>query len=113
MDFVKAVKNIIYQDKINNAGKLDLYLPENKKCIALLIFFHGGGLEEGDKEDNKEINFSYDYRHLSYDYGGHMFVPMEFGQTKLFKGDRGKNKEPGLKARLDSLEKTLEFVSKW
>lgn len=55
MDFVKVVKNIIYQDKINNAGKLDLYLPENKKCIALLIFFHGGGLEEGDKEDNKEI----------------------------------------------------------
>lgn len=55
MDFVKVVKNIIYQDKINNAGKLDLYLPENKKCIALLIFFHGGGLEEGDKEDNREI----------------------------------------------------------
>ena len=61
----------------------------------------------------QENNFEYDYRHLSYDYGGHMFVPMEFGQTKLFKGDRGKNKEPGLKARLDSLEKTLEFVSKW
>lgn len=30
----------------------------------------------------------------------------------LFKGDRGKNKEKGLKARLDSLTKTLEFVSK-
>ena len=57
--------------------------------------------------------FPYSYQHLSYDYGGHMFVPMEFGQTKLFKGDRGKNKEPGLKARLDSLVKTLEFVSIW
>lgn len=42
-----------------------------------------------------------------------MFVPMEFSQTKLFKGDRGKNKEPGLKARMDSLTKTLEFVSRW
>lgn len=61
----------------------------------------------------KEKNFPYLYQHLSYDYGGHMFVPMEFGQTKMFKGDRGKNKEPGLKARLDSLDKTLEFVSKW
>ena len=53
----------------------------------------------------QEHDFPYPYHHLSYDYGGHMFVPMEFGQTKLFKGDRGKNKEPGLKARLDSLTK--------
>lgn len=53
----------------------------------------------------QEHDFPYPYQHLSYDYGGHMFVPMEFGQTKLFKGDRGKNKEPGLKARLDSLTK--------
>ena len=61
----------------------------------------------------QEHSFPYFYQHLSYDYGGHMFVPMEFGQTKLFKGDRGKNKEPGLKARMDSLVKTLEFVSRW
>ena len=61
----------------------------------------------------QEHNFPYSCQHLSYDYSGHMFVPMEFGQTKLFKGDRGKNKEPGLKARLDSLVKTLEFVSIW
>lgn len=61
----------------------------------------------------QEHSFPYFYQHLSYNYGGHMFVPMEFGQTKLFKGDRGKNKEPGLKARMDSLVKTLEFVSRW
>ena len=61
----------------------------------------------------QEHNFPYSYQHLSYDSGGHMFVPMDFSQTKLFKGDRGKNKEPGLKARLDSLVKTLEFVSRW
>ena len=61
----------------------------------------------------KDCDFSYSYQHLSYDYGSHMFVPMEFAKTKFFKGDRGKNKEPGLKARLDSLTKTLEFVSKW
>lgn len=61
----------------------------------------------------KENDFPYPYRHLSYDYGGHMFVPAELRQTKLFKGDRGKNKEAGLKARMDSLDKTLEFVSQW
>lgn len=58
-------------------------------------------------------SFPYGYRHLSYDYGGHLFVPMELRLAKLFKGDRGKNKEPGRQARMDSLAKTLEFVSQW
>ena len=61
----------------------------------------------------QEHDFPYLYQHLSYDYGGHMFVPMELPQIKFFKGDRGKNKEGGHNARMDSLEKTLEFVSKW
>ncbi len=58
-------------------------------------------------------DFSYSYRHLSYDHGSHLFVPMELSAAKFFRGDRGKNKEPGRKARMDSLEKTLGFVSQW
>lgn len=61
----------------------------------------------------QQRSFSYPYQHLSYDYGGHLFVPLELRLSKLFKGDRGKNKEPGGKARMDSLFKTLEFVSQW
>ena len=61
----------------------------------------------------RRYDFQYRYRHLSYDHGGHMFVPMECWMTKLFKGDRGKNREPGLVDRMDSLLKTLEFVSEW
>ncbi|MBU5480722.1 acyl-CoA thioester hydrolase/BAAT C-terminal domain-containing protein [Blautia sp. MSJ-19] len=61
----------------------------------------------------KEHDFPYLYQHLSYEYGSHLFVPMELRSTKFFKGDRGKNKEKGRKARMDSLVKTLEFVSKW
>ncbi len=61
----------------------------------------------------KEHNFAYEYRHLSYDYGGHMFVPLEMKKIHMFKGDRGKNKEGGQNARMDSLVKTLEFVSRW
>ena len=61
----------------------------------------------------QEHSFPYFYRHLSYDYGGHLFVPMELRLTKLFRGDRWKNKERGRKARMDSLMKTLEFVSQW
>ncbi len=61
----------------------------------------------------KEHDFPYFYQHLSYEYGSHLFVPMELKSTKFFKGDRGKNKENGRRDRMDSLTKTLEFVSKW
>lgn len=61
----------------------------------------------------QDYSFPYFYQHLSYDYGGHLFVPMELRLTKFFKGDRWKNKERGRKARMDSLMKTLEFVSRW
>lgn len=61
----------------------------------------------------REHDFPYFYQHLSYEYGSHLFVPMELRQTKFFKGDRGPNKEGGRKARMDSLEKTLEFVARW
>ncbi len=60
-----------------------------------------------------DCKFPYDYQHLNYSYGSHLFVPMELRSTKFFKGERGKNKELARKARMDSLTKTLEFVSKW
>ena len=61
----------------------------------------------------KARGFTYHYQHLSYDHGGHVFIPMEHWMVSLFKGDRGKNREPGRRDRMDSLTKTLEFVSKW
>ena len=118
--------------RIRDVTMYDLYLPlvQNPDPAAVIQVekITGPVLLISSKMDNmwpselaakqitkrlQEHNFPYFYQHLSYDYGGHMFVPMEFGQTKLFKGDRGKNKEPGLKTRMDSLVKTLEFVSRW
>lgn len=61
----------------------------------------------------QEHHFPYPYQHLSYDYGGHLFVPMELRPAKFFKGDRGKNRERGREDRMDSLMKTLEYVSQW
>ena len=61
----------------------------------------------------RQHDFPYFYQHLRYDYGGHLFVPVDFWMIKFFKGDRGRNKAPGREARMDSLEKTLEFVEKW
>lgn len=118
--------------QIKDVTMYDLYLPlvqdPNPDAVIKAEKITGPVLLISSKMDNmwpselaaKQImkrlednNFTYYYQHLSYDYGGHMFIPMKSKQTKLFKGDRGKNKEPGLKARLDSLTKTLEFVSKW
>ena len=61
----------------------------------------------------REKKFAYPYRHLRYDYGSHLFIPMELRMAKFFRGDRGRYKEPSRKARMDSLAKTLEFVSQW
>ena len=49
------MKDLVYQENRGNAGKLAVYLLEGEKCDALLFFFHGGGLEEGDKTDQKGI----------------------------------------------------------
>lgn len=61
----------------------------------------------------REHEFPYAYRHLSYAHGSHLFVPMELSAAKFFRGDRGKNREPGRNARMDSLAKTLDFVGQW
>lgn len=55
MDSVKVMKDLIYQEGIGDAGKLDLYLPDSEKCVALLLYFHGGGLEGGDKADDEGV----------------------------------------------------------
>lgn len=61
----------------------------------------------------RQNGFPYFYQHLSYDCGGHLFVPMELRLAKFFRGDRGKYRELSREARMDSLRKTLEFVARW
>ncbi len=118
--------------KIKDITMTDLYLPivqhPNPDAVIRVEKITGPILLISSKMDNmwpseaaaeqimkrlKNCNFTYEYKHLSYDYGSHLFVPMELKSTKFFKGDRGKNKENGRKARMDSLTKTLEFVSRW
>ena len=82
----------------------------NEERFITAFFIYG---RSGMNQHLKEKNFPYLYQHLSYDYGSHLFVPMELRSTKFFKGDRGKNKENGRRARMDSLAKTLELVLKW
>lgn len=44
-----CIKDIIYGSQDPDSQKLDLYLPEGD-CADLFIYFHGGGLESGDKD---------------------------------------------------------------
>ena len=110
----------------------DLYLPvvehpapeaaikvENITGPILLIsskqdtMWPSGPAAEKIMERLQAHGFAYPYQHLCYDCGSHLFVPMELRAAKFFRGDRGKNREPGRKARMDSLEKTLAFVKTW
>lgn len=52
---VKLIENLVYEEKLGDAGLLDLYLPEVPEGtrIPLLIYFHGGGLESGTKSDGR------------------------------------------------------------
>lgn len=118
--------------KAREVTMFDLYLPMVKKPVPEAVIrvedITGPILLISSKLDTmwpsqpaaEEImarlrahDFSYPYQHLSYDHGSHLFVPMELSAAKFFRGDRSKNKEPGRKARMDSLTKTLEFVSQW
>jgi len=38
-------------DYQNNKDKLDVFMPGGKGTVPVLLFFHGGGLVEGSKED--------------------------------------------------------------
>ena len=45
---MKTIENIVYGN-LNSANKLNLYLPDDATSSAF-VYFHGGGLEHGDKK---------------------------------------------------------------
>ncbi|MBO7169944.1 MAG: alpha/beta hydrolase [Clostridia bacterium] len=48
---MRIFKDIDYVGQGNVAERLDLYLPE-KESFPVFVYFHGGGIETGDKTDN-------------------------------------------------------------
>jgi acetyl esterase/lipase len=55
---VKVIPDIDYiakEDYANNKDKLDLYLPEGRNRVPVIISIHGGALIEGDKKGQTHI----------------------------------------------------------
>lgn len=62
---MKAEKDICYSD-ISPLDKLDIYFANQEKGI--LIYFHGGGLEEGDKCDPHIVEIAESFSHFGYTF---------------------------------------------
>jgi acetyl esterase/lipase len=57
-DEVRVVKDVDYvdgQEYKNGKDRLDLYLPEGAKEVPVVVFFHGGGLRQGDKSESEHV----------------------------------------------------------
>lgn len=58
---VKEIANLAYRAEVAldeyavERCKLDLYLPEGKKEFPTVVWFHGGGLENGDKSSARKL----------------------------------------------------------
>jgi acetyl esterase/lipase len=58
---VKELADLPYRSEVGmdeystERCKLDLYLPDGKKDFPTVIWFHGGGLENGDKSSARKL----------------------------------------------------------
>ena len=57
-DNVRVIKDIDYvegADYAEGKDRLDLYLPEGARDFPVLVFYHGGGLTNGDKGGSEHV----------------------------------------------------------
>ncbi len=57
-DSVRVVKDVDYvdgQEYKNGKDRLDLYFPEGAKDVPVVVFYHGGGLRQGDKNECEHV----------------------------------------------------------
>lgn len=56
---MKIVKDIVYEQ--SNNFRLDAYLPASNGFFTI-VYFHGGGLESGDKADKNYVEIAPSFR---------------------------------------------------
>lgn len=54
MTSVQVLEDLVYEKTTGQAGTLDLYVPKETEGVFFL-YFHGGGLESGDKRDDRGV----------------------------------------------------------
>ena len=52
---MEIIKNVVYGPRSDRDHLIDIYLPENKENFATFVYFHGGGIVNGSK-DNYLLN---------------------------------------------------------
>lgn len=62
-DAPRVLKDLAYKanaetDYERERCKLDLYLPQGEKGFATIVWFHGGGLQNGDKQTEIAVNLA-------------------------------------------------------
>ena len=53
---MEMIENVFYTDNNSLSQALDIYLPDAEN-FPVFVYFHGGGIEKGDKSDNRERCF--------------------------------------------------------
>jgi acetyl esterase/lipase len=57
-DSVRVVKDVDYVDEQeyeNGKDRVDLYFPQGATNVPVVVFFHGGGLRQGDKSESEHV----------------------------------------------------------
>ena len=67
---MNIIKDLYYGEKPLN--KLDFYIPDNKD-FTTIVYFHGGGLKEGDKSDHNYVDFG-----KTFTDNGYAFVSVNY-----------------------------------
>lgn len=49
------IPDICYDSTIGSSGFLDLYMPKGRPCPPAILYFHGGGLENGDRTCERAV----------------------------------------------------------
>ena len=52
---MRELRNIIYNENHSDICTLDIYLPEEDGLHPVFVYFHGGGMEGGSKEDPSDL----------------------------------------------------------
>ena len=71
---MKTIIDISYTSSDSNAHKLDLYLPDNSN-FSTLVFFHGGGIINGDKSDVAKLAGYFTSRGICYVSANYRMYP--------------------------------------